>query len=229
MRHGAIPSSYNRGAHCIIIVDGVTDQEVGEIDRSTADGVNKLLVQNNFDRASKKVVSTDERRSSRIISTSRYPNDIDALNDLLDHAQTEIDDTRHAEQSATHNLCASSGLERVPSVMKALHKLEEADEPAQAMQTSLQHRLQHRWLACSSRRPMLCSGEEVAGVSSADPNCDPAHCRGLDIKNRNTGTPRRTPRLYSPVRCTGICTDFSQRRDAFRERGRVSVAEHRCP
>ena len=104
--------------------------------------------------------------------------------------------------------------------MKAVHKLEEADEPAQAMQTPLQHRLQHRWLACSCRPPRLCSGEEVAGVSSADPNCESAHWRGVDIKNRNTCTPRRTPRLYSPVRCTGICTHFSQRREAFRERGR---------
>ena len=98
-------------------------------------------------------------------------------------------------------------------------KKTEADEPAQAMQTPLQHSLRRRWLACSSRRPRLCSSEEVAGVSSADPNFDPAHCRGLDIKNRNTGTPRRTPRLYSQVRCTGICTHFSQRRDAVRERG----------
>ena len=62
MRHGAIPSSYNRGAHGIIIVDGVTDEEVCEIDRCAADGVNKLLVQNNFDWASKKVVSTDEAK-----------------------------------------------------------------------------------------------------------------------------------------------------------------------
>ena len=166
----------------------------------------------------------------RITSTSRYhSNDIDALNDLLDHAKT---DRRHSPRRVKRYAqleCASSRLERVPSVMKAVHKFEEADEPAQAMQTPLQHRLQHRWLACSCRPPRLCSGEEVAGVSSADPNCDPAHCRGLDIKNRNTCTPRRTPRLYSPVRCTGICTHFSQRRDAFRERGGVSVAEHRCP
>ena len=171
-----------------------------------------------------------KRRSSRIISTSRYhSDDIDALNDLLDHAQT---DRRHSPRRVKRYAqleCASSGLERVPSVMKAVHKIEEADEPAQAMQTPLLHRLQHRWLACSSRRPRLCSGDEVAGVSSADPNCDFAHCRGLDNKNRNTGTPRRTPPLYSPVRCTGICTRFSQRRDAVRWRGRVSVAEHRGP
>jgi len=69
-RFRTITSSYYRGAHGIIIVYDVTDREsfnnvknwVGEIDKYAADGVNKLLVGNKCDLASKKVVSTDEAK-----------------------------------------------------------------------------------------------------------------------------------------------------------------------
>eukprot|EP00450_Noctiluca_scintillans_P038184 CAMPEP_0194479604 /NCGR_PEP_ID=MMETSP0253-20130528/2672_1 /TAXON_ID=2966 /ORGANISM="Noctiluca scintillans" /LENGTH=204 /DNA_ID=CAMNT_0039318855 /DNA_START=56 /DNA_END=670 /DNA_ORIENTATION=- len=69
-RFRTITSSYYRGAHGIIIVYDVTDKEsfnnvknwVGEIDKYAADGVNKLLVGNKCDLASKKVVSTDEAK-----------------------------------------------------------------------------------------------------------------------------------------------------------------------
>jgi len=83
-RFRTITSSYYRGAHGIIIVYDVTDKEsfnnvknwVGEIDKYAADGVNKLLVGNKCDLASKKVVSTDEAKeladslNMRLLETS---------------------------------------------------------------------------------------------------------------------------------------------------------------
>merc|ERR1712203_459991 len=69
-RFRTITSSYYRGAHGIIIVYDVTDKEsfnnvkhwMQEIDKYAADGVNKLLVGNKCDLASKKVVSFDEAK-----------------------------------------------------------------------------------------------------------------------------------------------------------------------
>jgi len=69
-RFRTITSSYYRGAHGIIVVYDVTDKEsfnnvkhwMQEIDKYAADGVNKLLVGNKCDLASKKVVSYDEAK-----------------------------------------------------------------------------------------------------------------------------------------------------------------------
>jgi len=69
-RFRTITSSYYRGAHGIIIVYDVTDKEsfnnvkhwINEIDKYAADGVNKLLVGNKCDLASKKVVAYDEAK-----------------------------------------------------------------------------------------------------------------------------------------------------------------------
>jgi len=69
-RFRTITSSYYRGAHGIIVVFDVTDKEsfnnvkhwFQEIDKYAADGVNKLLVGNKSDLASKKVVSYDEAK-----------------------------------------------------------------------------------------------------------------------------------------------------------------------
>lgn len=66
-RFRTITSSYYRGAHGIIIVYDVTDQEsfnnvkqwLHEIDRYACENVNKLLVGNKSDLTSKKVVSTE--------------------------------------------------------------------------------------------------------------------------------------------------------------------------
>lgn len=69
-RFRTITSSYYRGAHGIIIVYDVTDKEsfsnvkhwCQEIDKYAAEDVNKLLVGNKCDLASKKVVSYDEAK-----------------------------------------------------------------------------------------------------------------------------------------------------------------------
>eukprot|EP00921_Rhytidocystis_pertsovi_P011151 GHVQ01017978.1.p1 GENE.GHVQ01017978.1~~GHVQ01017978.1.p1 ORF type:complete len:202 (+),score=18.32 GHVQ01017978.1:562-1167(+) len=67
-RFRTITSSYYRGAHGIIVVYDVTDKEsfnnvkqwMQEIDRYAVDNVNKLLVGNKCDLASKKVVSYNQ-------------------------------------------------------------------------------------------------------------------------------------------------------------------------
>jgi len=67
-RFRTITSSYYRGAHGIIVVYDVTDQEsfnnvkqwLHEIDRYAAENVNKLLVGNKSDLTSKRVVSTEQ-------------------------------------------------------------------------------------------------------------------------------------------------------------------------
>mmetsp|Transcript_19901 Transcript_19901/g.48387 ORF Transcript_19901/g.48387 Transcript_19901/m.48387 type:complete len:204 (+) Transcript_19901:50-661(+) len=69
-RFRTITSSYYRGAHGIIIVYDVTDKEsfsnvknwISEIDKYAGANVNKLLVGNKCDLASKKVVSFDEAK-----------------------------------------------------------------------------------------------------------------------------------------------------------------------
>ena len=66
-RFRTITSSYYRGAHGIIVVYDVTDQEsfnnvkqwLHEIDRYACENVNKLLVGNKSDLTSKRVVSFD--------------------------------------------------------------------------------------------------------------------------------------------------------------------------
>ncbi|XP_059301943.1 GTP-binding protein YPTM2 [Lycium ferocissimum] len=66
-RFRTITSSYYRGAHGIIVVYDVTDQDsfnnvkqwLNEIDRYASDNVNKLLVGNKCDLTAQKVVSTE--------------------------------------------------------------------------------------------------------------------------------------------------------------------------
>lgn len=67
-RFRTITSSYYRGAHGIIVVYDVTDNEsfnnvkqwLHEIDRYACENVNKLLVGNKSDLAAKRVVSTEQ-------------------------------------------------------------------------------------------------------------------------------------------------------------------------
>ncbi|KAI8053166.1 GTP-binding protein ypt1 [Gilbertella persicaria] len=67
-RFRTITSSYYRGAHGIIVVYDVTDEDsfnnvkqwLQEIDRYAAEGVNKLLVGNKSDLVDKKVVNTEQ-------------------------------------------------------------------------------------------------------------------------------------------------------------------------
>lgn len=67
-RFRTITSSYYRGAHGIIVVYDVTDNEsfnnvkqwLHEIDRYAAENVNKLLVGNKSDLTGKRVVSTEQ-------------------------------------------------------------------------------------------------------------------------------------------------------------------------
>jgi len=69
-RFRTITSSYYRGAHGIIVVYDVTDNEsfnnvkqwLHEIDRYACENVNKLLVGNKSDLTSKRVVSADQGR-----------------------------------------------------------------------------------------------------------------------------------------------------------------------
>uniref|UniRef100_A0A0E0MS70 GTP-binding protein n=2 Tax=Oryza TaxID=4527 RepID=A0A0E0MS70_ORYRU len=70
-RFRTITSSYYRGAHGIIIVYDVTDQEsfnnvkqwLNEIDRYASDNVNKLLVGNKSDLTANKVVSSETAKA----------------------------------------------------------------------------------------------------------------------------------------------------------------------
>ncbi|KAK9763866.1 ras GTPase [Basidiobolus ranarum] len=78
-RFRTITSSYYRGAHGIIVVYDVTDQDtftnvkqwLQEIDRYASEGVNKLLVGNKSDLTSKKVV--DYTAAEEFANTTNIP------------------------------------------------------------------------------------------------------------------------------------------------------------
>eukprot|EP00450_Noctiluca_scintillans_P032170 CAMPEP_0194552172 /NCGR_PEP_ID=MMETSP0253-20130528/96588_1 /TAXON_ID=2966 /ORGANISM="Noctiluca scintillans" /LENGTH=235 /DNA_ID=CAMNT_0039399637 /DNA_START=62 /DNA_END=770 /DNA_ORIENTATION=- len=123
-RFRTITSSYYRGAHGIIIVYDVTDKEsfnnvknwVGEIDKYAADGVNKLLVGNKCDLASKKVVSTDEAKEladSLSQQASRW--------EQVDLASKKVVSTDEAKE-----LADSLNLRLLETSAKNAHNVEEA-------------------------------------------------------------------------------------------------------
>lgn len=79
-RFRTITSSYYRGAHGIIIVYDVSDRDsfnnirnwIAEIDKYTADNVNKLLVGNKCDLESKRVITYDEAKELADSNNIRY-------------------------------------------------------------------------------------------------------------------------------------------------------------
>ena len=116
-RFRTITSSYNRGARGIIIVYDITHKEsfnnvknrVGEIDKSSADGVNKLLVGYSctLEQVSKKG-RTNNRCSGGAGGLSQHQ-----VFDML-AGRKAISDTRHAEWNATPNFDLSQPVDRGP-------------------------------------------------------------------------------------------------------------------